>query len=124
MPYKPKQPCKQPGCPTLVDKGYCEEHSRVRNREYDARRGSPSKRGYGRRWQKKRNRILRRDPFCKCKLKQCGHAPGKCGAFSTDVDHKVSRRRGGTDSDENLEGTCHICHSRKTAIIDSRWGKR
>ncbi len=34
----------------------------------------------------------------------------------------IPRRRGGTDAESNLQGMCHDCHSRKTALEDGRWG--
>lgn len=34
-------------------------------RQYDARRGSPSKRGYGRDWQKVRAAVLAEEPLCR-----------------------------------------------------------
>ncbi len=36
---------------------------------------------------------------------------------------KERRRRGGTDDPDNLQGMCHDCHSRKTAIEDGRWDR-
>jgi 5-methylcytosine-specific restriction protein A len=42
--------------------------------------------------------------------------------FSTDVDHIIPREAGGSDDDENLQGLCHACHSRKTAQEDGGFG--
>ena len=71
------------------------------------RRASPSRRGYGRRWQRLRMMVLRRDPICT--------VPG-CLQSSTDADHIVPKRDGGTDSMDNLQGLCKRHHSRKTRL--------
>ena len=113
MPWKPKKPCARAGCPALTHGRFCEAHQLEETRRYDRERGSASKRGYDRKWRALRKVILARDPFCK--------AEG-CNEPSTDVDHIVPRRGGGTDDPSNLQGMCETCHSRKTAIEDGRWG--
>lgn len=114
---RPKRPCGKVGCPTLVKppERYCaahrredEEHQREREREYDRHRGSAHQRGYGATWRKKRRAYLQRNPLCVECLRQGRVKP------ATDVDHIISRRRGGTDDESNLQALCHSCHSRKT----------
>jgi len=39
---------------------------------------------------------------------------------ATEVDHIVSRKRGGADDESNLQALCKSCHSRKTAL-ESGW---
>jgi len=56
--------------------------------------------------------IIARDPVCTI----CRQAP------STDADHISPREQGGTDDPSNLRGTCHACHSRKTASTDGGFG--
>jgi 5-methylcytosine-specific restriction protein A len=34
--------------------------------------------------------------------------------YGINVDHKIPRRQGGTDDDENLECLCDTCHARKS----------
>jgi 5-methylcytosine-specific restriction protein A len=53
MPERPKRPCARPGCPELVDSGYCEAH---RKREED--RPNAGDRGYGAGWRKARLRFI------------------------------------------------------------------
>lgn len=43
-------------------------------------------------------------------------------ALVDGIDHIIPRSRGGIDDPNNLQGMCHTCHSRKTAIEDGRWG--
>lgn len=62
MPYRPKTPCRHPGCPELVDPGrlYCEKHLPLHP---EATRPA-AKRGYNRRWQKARKSYLEANPLC------------------------------------------------------------
>ena len=85
---------------------------------YDDSRLSSAKRGYGRQWRKTRERILSRDPLCVNPFGIEQHV-----VFSADVDHIVPREQGGSDDDSNLQGLCHSCHSRKTAIEDGGFGR-
>jgi 5-methylcytosine-specific restriction protein A len=103
-------PCSDARCPRIASRaGRCAEH----NREYERRRVSGAARGYGHAWQRLRRLILARDPICKT---------DGCGQPSTQVDHVISRRRGGTDDPSNLQGLCRRHHSSKTARTDSGWG--
>lgn len=114
MPYKARRPCKAPGCPSLVDQGFCDKHHHLdTKRLYDDSRPSAAKRGYGHRWRKLRRLVLNRQPVCKAK---------GCNRFATDVDHIVPKNRGGDDSMDNLQGLCHSCHSVKTATEDGAFG--
>ena len=51
-----KRICPKPGCPAVVNKRYCVEHER----EYEAKRGSSSQRGYGSQHRNERQRWARR----------------------------------------------------------------
>ncbi len=113
MPWPAPKQCARPGCPGLTQGRLCQAHQREETRLYDRQRGSAAKRGYGRKWRKLAATILERDPYCM--------ADG-CNEWSTEVDHIKPRRDGGTDDPDNLQGMCHDCHSRKTAIEDGRWG--
>ena len=93
--------CREPGCHRTADGAYCDQHRKPKRA-----RSSPAARGYDRSWQKLREAILARDPTCR----HCGLAP------STDVDHIKPKRDGGSDHPANLQGLCHRCHSRKTAL--------
>ena len=77
------------------------------------RRPSACKRGYGRRWEKLRRMVLRRQPLCQW--------PG-CNKPATDVDHIVAKPAG-DDSFENLQALCHPHHSEKTARYDGAFGR-
>ncbi len=100
---RPKRCCAEPGCPTLVTRGYCPSHKR-RPRE---RRESSTQQGYDERWKKLRKIVLARDPICMI----CREAP------STQVDHIVPRRpeqHAADVTEEELQGLCKPCHSSKT----------
>lgn len=81
---------------------------------YEAKRGTTAERGYGGHWQRIRKRILQRDPVCT--------TPG-CDQPSTEVDHLTPLAQGGTNADNNLQGLCKPCHSRKTSLHDGAFGR-
>src|SRR5437867_1797169 len=112
MPYRPATPCTHPGCPNLSHTRRCTEHTREEQRAYDATRGTGYERGYDNGWRKLRVGVLREQPVC------------ACGEPATDIDHVISRRRGGGDERSNLVARCHSCHSRKTSVESGRWGPR
>ncbi len=79
---------------------------------YDRRRGSPSARGYGRYWERRRAIQLRIEPLCRhCKARGLD-------VPATDVDHIVSKAKGGADEFANYQSLCHACHSAKTVRED------
>ena len=78
-------------------------------------RESPSRRGYGRAWQRTRLIKLTLNPFCE--------EPG-CEAPATEVDHVRSLATGGTHDLSNLMSLCRSCHSRKTNARDNGGLKR
>lgn len=123
MPVSAKRPCRHPGCRQLIEAGgYCEEHKRpARGSFSDADRGTRHERGYGSKWDKIRERILRRDNgLCQeClrngRLTVVGHKP-----FSAYCDHIVPKAEGGTDDDSNLQTLCRACHQAKTDAEKNR----
>ena len=112
-------PCKQYGCPNHVtnkgQRGYCDDHADQRvtsnwqKRTYEA--GSTTKRGYGSVWVKLRKVILERDKHLCQACKRNGLA--KRGWH---VDHIISKAKGGTDEQTNLQTLCEPCHNSKTAM--------
>lgn len=68
MPYRPKVPCKQPGCAALVEPGkqYCEKHLPL----HPEVTRSAGKRGYGSRWQRESKQFLQSHPLCAECMKQ------------------------------------------------------
>lgn len=109
MPNRPKRPCRQPGCPELVDSGFCDKHQNHR-RALD-RRTSSTQRGYDADWQRVRIEALRRDKYlCQHCLREGRVTPAE------DVDHIVPLSRGGARLDHgNLQSLCRPCHNVKTA---------
>ena len=67
-------------------------------------------RGYGAAWDKVRQLALARD----CGLCQLCQAKGR-PMIATEVDHIVSKARGGSDALDNLQAICKPCHTQKTA---------
>ena len=121
MASRAPRPCRQAGCGQLSrdGSGYCEAHKQASigwNRE---RRGSAHSRGYGAKWRKLRDMVLRRDKYL---CVPCG----KYGFLTpaTEVDHIVNKAQGGTDNPENLQGICTDCHKAKTKAEarHQKWG--
>lgn len=110
MPSKPKRSCSVAGCPRLVVQGRCPQHALPRPVDT---RPSSTQRGYGSHWRQTRGRYLTAFPFC-----------AVCGTIATDVDHKLSRAKGGTDAWENLQSLCRVHHSQKTAREDGGLGNK
>ncbi len=119
MPQRPPRECMHPGCPfpAVPHSSMCDKHTRERQQRLDAARPPAPKRGYGNNWRKMRARVLSKHPWCADPY-QAHTTP----VPATDVDHIISKREGGTDDENNLQGLCHACHSRKTARSDRRWG--
>lgn len=118
MPTQAPKPCCHPGCRALVRDGTtrCEQHKRASTGSFaDRERGSRKDRGYGHDWDKKRERILKRDNgLCQECLRNglltpVGHKP-----YSAYCDHIINKAEGGTDDDDNLQTLCRSCHTKKT----------
>ena len=109
MPSKPKRPCRFPGCPKLTGNkdGYCDEHLRMRRKDYDRyMRGYVHHKRYGSQWRKIRARYIRKEPLCEaCKAK------GKI-ELAALVHHKKPLSEGGTNDEENLMSLCVSCHEK------------
>ncbi len=109
MPYKPRRPCRYPGCPELAVQGqvYCQVHMEWSG---DRLRGGAAARGYDGRWQKARAIFLKQHPLCAfCQ------AEGKI-VPATVVDHIIPHR--GDQrlfwDQTNWESLCKECHDKKT----------
>lgn len=104
MPAKPMHPCAQaPACTNLATGRYCTVCT-----QRDAKaRGTTTERGYGYAHAKKREAMLKRNPFCV----SCQATGRMIGA--TVRDHVIPKERGGSDGTENEQGLCGTCHAIK-----------
>ena len=112
MPYKPKVPCRHPGCGALVLPGtkYCEKHKPLHPEEVR----SASERGYGRAWQKARKQYLDANPLCVMCLKEGRYRK------ATVVDH-IKPHRGDEKlfwDRSNWQALCKQHHDQKTLTED------
>ena len=112
MPYKPKTPCRQPGCAELVESGkkYCEKHGPLHVHD----RPGAAERGYDARWRKVRKKYLEAHPLCVECLKEGQYVK------ATDVDH-IQAHRGDSKlfwDTGNWQPLCHSHHSKKTMRED------
>lgn len=115
MPYRPQRPCNEPGCGTLVTKGYCPEHRRSPDKRCDLKRPNAYRRGYTKRWARLRKMVLARDGYL-CSMHGCHR-------MATEVDHIIPKAARGTDLLENLQSLCKSCHSKKTVREDGGFGR-
>lgn len=100
------------GCARLVDvPGYCEKHKAEATGWASGKwAGSRHERGYGYKWTRIRERVLRRDNgLCQECLRQNRVTQAE------HVDHIVRKADGGSDDDANLQSLCGPCHRAKTA---------
>jgi len=114
MARAPKLPCRYPGCGQLVERsGYCEEHKKLVNQQYEATRETAVKRGYNTRWRNVRKIMLNRFPIC-----QICESRGE--TTPATLVHHVDRNPKNNDFD-NLLCLCVKCH--EAIHKHERWGK-
>ena len=106
MPYKPKKPCKYPGCLKLTNGSFCEEHAKQDARGYEKYHRDPeTHKRYGRAWKRIRDRYIAAHPLCEeCK------ANGRL-VPAQEVHHIKPLSAGGDHSEDNLMALCTPCHS-------------
>jgi 5-methylcytosine-specific restriction protein A len=76
---------------------------------------SRHERGYGSKWDKLREVILRRDNYlCQRCLARDRVTALKVRPYDHAVDHIVPKAKGGTDEHSNLQSLCAPCHEIKT----------
>ena len=112
MPFKPKVPCKHPGCAALVSSGtkYCEAHKPLHPEEIR----SAYKRGYDARWQKASKAFLQAHPLCVRCMEEGRYTK------ATIVDH-IKPHRGDPTlfwDEGNWQPLCKWCHDQKTMTED------
>lgn len=118
MPAGILSACRWPRCPNAGGKaGYCAVHAELHRQAANIPLRRSERAFYaGAEWRALRYAVLLRDPICKL----CGQAR------STQADHIIPRSQGGPDTMENLRGSCHACHSRRTSDENrgdgGRWG--
>jgi 5-methylcytosine-specific restriction protein A len=118
MPLATLRPCRWPGCPALVERGYCAQHRPPAVIEMPRR--SSAQRGYGFRWQQAAKAFLRQHPICR----SC-QGQGRLNA-ATEVDH-IQPHRGDQElfwNQANWQALCKACHAKKTVISDGGFGRR
>lgn len=106
MPRKPKRPCSFPGCPELTDGRYCDMHQRQMDAYYNKYERDPqTRKRYGRRWKRIRDRYISEHPLCEECQKYGRLTPAE------EVHHIIPLSKGGTNADNNLMSLCKQCHS-------------
>lgn len=100
-----------------VFRGYCSQHQKPR----EPWKGSRERVFlHTKAWKLQRRRILYRDPNCMLQLPYDPTDPNDtgCTLVSTEVDHKLPVWYTGEEvvDDEDLQGVCHRCHSKKSSF--------
>ena len=103
-----------PRCPRVRP---CPHHPE-RMRVPWAGHGAPAARGYGEAWRELRRMFLELHPFCEL-CRKAGHY-----IRATEVDHRVPKAEGGTNSVANLQALCADCHKRKSSSEGGRAAAR
>ena len=104
MPIRSRHFCTHAGCRVLTSDTYCAEHAPMHLARIDYR-GTSDARGYDSRWQRARERYLRRHPLCE----QCEEQ--ERFVIASVVHHIVPLDQGGARLDpENFMATCRSCH--------------
>lgn len=109
MPNRPKRACTNQACIVLHSEGgRCAKCKAKRQRQEDRDRGSSAARGYGGRWQKYRERFLRRSENALCS--EC-----EARGFVTEatVVHHVSEDKALFWEPTNHQALCRRCHEVK-----------
>lgn len=109
MPYRPRRPCRYPGCPEMAMQGqvFCRDHMMWSG---DRLRGGADARGYDTRWRKARKLFLQQHPLCVLCQEEGKVVP------ATVVDHIIPHRgdkRLFWDQ-TNWQSLCKNCHDKKT----------
>ena len=111
MPRRLDTPCQFPGCPGTSRGRYCHEHDQRRLPASDARRGTPTQRGYDRAWEK----VAKQRRQIDCYLCQPCLAQDHTTA-SNVVDHivPIHVRPDWRLEIGNTQVICATCHARKS----------
>lgn len=118
MPPRTPKACRRRGCPntTTERSGYCEDHKGESWKQYQPGQNR-HQRGYGTAWDKRRQRVLKRDNGLCCNCLMSGVV-----VVAKHVDHILPKAHGGSDEDYNLQSLCTSCHRAKTAREGSSRG--
>jgi len=92
------------------------EGSRYASRKANWGDRSRHERGYGSKWVRTTDIILKRDKYrCQRCLESGRSTPLRVRPYDHAVDHIIPKARGGSDEHSNLQSLCAPCHEVKTA---------
>lgn len=116
---KKKRPCYYPGCPSLTDGRFCEEHQKQENKRYEKYNRNPDvRRRYGRVWKRVRDSYENKHPFSELCFEKGIIVPVE------EVHHIKTLSEGGNHNKSNLISLCKSCHARIKAERGDRWNKK
>ena len=114
MPRRPLHPCRQQGCPALVEQRYCDRHRKEADAADRERRGSAASRGYDKDHRRRREAVLARDPACVSCLSKGEVTPSRVADHIIPLSEWPQERIEDAWDLENGAGLCIPCHNRKT----------
>ena len=111
MALRAKRPCRHPGCPALVDNGYCDKH---KAKQWNRHRANFRDRGYDSRWDKVRGLKVKLNPLCEecSKINHVAHVEIVHHIIPVDLLRQVNRDDLIYDMD-NLKSDCRQCHGKE-----------
>jgi 5-methylcytosine-specific restriction protein A len=122
MALRPKTLCCYAGCGKTIDQGrYCDKHEalhQINENKRKAIRNTDYSRMYTWNWRKYSSTYLKAHPLCLKCLEDGKLIP------ATEVDHIIPHK-GDKDLfwlEDNHQGLCKPCHSRKTVLEDGGLG--
>ena len=110
--------CAVPGCAELTAGTRCPTHTRDRQ---NVTRRRYRRNDYGGEWPSVRRRQLRREPTCRSCAGRGVDTPATVVDHIVPFHHFATRRQ--AHDTTNLQSLCKPCHDRKTATVDSAFGR-
>ena len=123
MARRSKKACAFPDCAkvTTAKHGYCIEHRKAVDKNYEKTYRKPRPKRYSTRaWQNTRKLVINNNPFCADPFAHHIRYDSGLRIKAEEVDHIDGNPE--NNREDNLQGLCKSCHSRKTA--QERWHSR
>lgn len=116
MATRPLRYCTAPGCPTRVESGRCQRHTRLAGRQRDTWTTL-----YGRTWPVRRLEYLAGNPECVL----CGRMASIADHYPLGIRKLLALHVSDPHADDHLRALCQPCHARETGRREpGGWNRR